>query len=369
MKRPPLWLAASALSAAITVGFGVARWIDHFRTDPYAEDTRIRLVAAHIGTTYGWSHIYDIDLQRASGIDLAHLYLSPPPSAWVTVPLLLLSVPIAYLVWTLVNLVAFAAACWVVCGGSRFVRLTILLVSLGLYPVHYQFWQGQWVATDLVFAALAWWLLDRDRPFLAGAALAVPFFFKTQDVLLLPLALLVSGRWRPIVGFVAVAVPLGIASLASLGVAGTQAWLHSLSAVQTLPSMTYAVLFGRGTIATLVEVGLGACALALAWYRRDRLDLVFSLGLVGTTASANYLHEFDVAILVLAAWIILRGEPSVVQKVWLLAGIAAMQFVAIGLPIPMLLWEAFWIPLLGLEPLFARRTQIAVRAQPQPART
>jgi hypothetical protein len=103
-----------------------------------------------------------------------------------------------------------------------------------------------------------------------------------------------------------------------------------------------------------VEVVLGLGALALAWYRRDRLDLVFALGLVGTTASATYLHEDDMAILVLAAWIVLRGQPSVPQRVWLVAGIAAAQFIAIGMPIPMLLWEPVWMMLLGLEPRLKR---------------
>jgi hypothetical protein len=55
-------------------------------------------------------------------------------------------------------------------------------------------------------------------------------------------------------------------------------------------------------------------------------------------------------MLVLGAWILLRSQPSVTQRVWLAAGIAAAQFIAIGMPIPMLLWEAVWIGLLGLEP-------------------
>ena len=43
------------------------------------------------------------------------------------------------------------------------------------------------------------------------------------------------------------------------------------------------------------------------------------------------------------------------QRVWLLAGIAAAQFLAIGLPVPMLLWEAGWIGMLGIEPWMAAR--------------
>jgi uncharacterized protein (TIGR03382 family) len=129
--------------------------------------------------------------------------------------------------------------------------------------------------------------------------------------------------------------------------------------------MTYSYLFGQPAAAG-VEIALAFAALSLAWLRRDRLDLVFALGLVGTTASATYLHEDDVAILVLAAWIVLRAQPSLVQRVWLLVGIAAAQFIAIGLPLPMLLWEPLWIALLGLEPRLSQ-LKMPVRRQPETA--
>jgi hypothetical protein len=361
-KLPPLWLASSALAAAITVAFGVQRWIAHFVADPNAEDTRVWIVAARIGLTHGWSHIYDLDLERAASaglgptgslIDAMHLYLSPPPAAWLIAPLASLPVSEGYLIWTLVNLAALCVVCWMVCPGTRFVRLTVLLISLAIWPMHYQFWQGQWVVADLVFLALAWWLLDRDRPLLAGAMLSIPFFFKPQDVALVPVALLLSGRWRPVASFAAVGGVLALASAASLGMHGLTAWFNDIAVARANPftgPMTYSSLFGRGAAATAVEVGLGLVALALAWYRRDRLDLVFALGIVGTTASASYLHEDDVAILILGAWIALRGRPSIVQRGWLLIGIAAAQFISIGLAIPMLLWEAGWIAVLGLEP-------------------
>jgi Glycosyltransferase family 87 len=350
---PPLWLAASALAAGITVAFGIQRWIAHFSTDPTGEDTRVWIIAARIGLSRGWSHIYDLDLQRAQAIDLAHIYLSPPPAAWLTVPLAGLPVAAGYLIWTLVNLAALCVVCWMVCPGTRFVRLTVLFVSLAIWPMHYQFWQGQWVVADLVFLALAWWLLDRDRPLLAGVMLAIPFFFKPQDVALVPVALLVSGRWRPIASFIAVGGVLALASVASLGMHGLTAWFNDVALARANPftgPMTYSTLFGRGAAATATEAALALLALGLAWYRRDRLDLVFTLGIVGTTASAFYLHEDDVAILVLGAWIALRARPSIVHRGWLLLGIAAAQFVSLGLAIPMLLWEAGWIGVLGLEP-------------------
>jgi Glycosyltransferase family 87 len=378
LKLPPLWLAASAMTGAITVAFGVARWIDHFVSDPNAQDFRVWQVAARIGLTHGWSHIYDLDLERQASADLGpvgslidsmHLYLSPPPAAWIIVPMAWFPTSTAYVVWALINLCAFVAACWLVVPGSRLVRVTVVLVSLALWPVHYQFWLGQWVVADLALLAATWWLLERDRVVLAGVVLAIPFFFKPQDVLLVPVALLVSGRWRPVAVFAITAAGLAALSAASLGPAGIAAWLNDLGLARADPHtgpMTYSFIFGRTSLAAAVEIGLGLGALALAWYRRDRLDLVFALGLVGTTASATYLHEDDMAMLVLGAWIVLRSQPSVTQRVWLLAGIAAAQFIAVGIPIPMLVWEPVWIALLGLEPRL-KRLEIPARTQPQAA--
>jgi hypothetical protein len=219
------------------------------------------------------------------------------------------------------------------------------------------------VAT-LALLALTWWLLARDRWIAAGIVLALSFCFKPQDVLLVPVALLVSGRWKPVaVAGVAGAV-IGGLSLVSLGQSGVSDWLNIAGQIRADPfqaPMTYSSLFGRGAVTTGAELALGITALALAWYRRDRLDLVFALGIVGSTASATYLHEDDIAILVLAAWIVLGAKPSVPQRLWLLAGIAAAQFLALGLPIPMLLWEPVWIALLGLEPWLRRQAVLSSR--------
>ena len=352
-RLPSLWMSASALTALITVVFGVQRWIDHFTTDPTAEDIRSWVVAARIGLTHGWSHIYDLDLERAASIDLGHIYLAPPPSAWAVVPLTWMSTPAAYLVWTLLNVGAFVAVAWLVCRGTRFTKVTLILVGLALWPVHYQFWLAQWVVETLVLLGVTWWLLDREHWIAAGVVLALAMCAKPQDAWLVPVALLVSGRWRPIIAFAATSAVLGAVSLASLGSHGVNAWIQSIELARANPTtgpLTYSSLFGHNAVTTAVEIGFGLAAIGLAWYRRDRLDLVFAFGIVGTIGSASYLHEYDIAILLLAAWIVLRADPSLPMRLWLLVGVAAVQFISIGMPIPMLLWEPAWLLLLALEP-------------------
>src|ERR1700686_4905583 len=357
-RLPPLWLTGSTVAATSMVGFGAARWIDHFRSDPNAEDFRLHAIAARIGLTDGWSHIYDLALQKAASVSLGpidsmHIFISPPPSAWMVVPIAWLPISTGFLIWTLISLAAFVAAAWLVCPGPPLVRATLLLVSLALWPVHYQFWLGQWTAATLAVMAVSWWLLDRQRWMLGGVALVLAFCPKPQDCVLVPVALLISGRWRPVAAFAITGGLVAALAAASLGRDGIASWLADVGLGRGGPVNapgTYSLIFGQSSIAAGLEAALGLAAIGLAWYRRDRLDLVFALGVAGTIASATYLHEDDIAMLVLPAWILLRARPSLPQRLWMLVGVAAGQLLSIGLAVPILLWEPVWIGLLGLEP-------------------
>lgn len=363
-RLPPLWLSAAAMTAAITVAFGIARWVEHFITNPYEQDFRLNYVAAKIGLTYGWSHIYDLDLERkltagfaplGVAIDSYHNYVTPPPLAWLFVPLTVFSVSAGFAVWTVVSLAALVAAWWLVCPGKGLGRVTLLLIALALWPMHYMFWLGQTTAVSIALLALTWWLLERERWAPAGAVMALALFIKPQLLLLLPVALLVSGRWKPAVYCALASGILGVISVLSLGQHGIDSYFNSVNFTKGNPihSVLTFAWFGRGPLATGLEVIAGLAALVLAWYRRDRMDLVFALGIVGSTASAFYLHEYDAAVFVLPAWILLRSRPSVPQQAWLLIGIVAAQLIAIGVFRPMVLWEAGWIGLLGIEPWLA----------------
>jgi Glycosyltransferase family 87 len=370
-RLPPLWLSAAALTAAITVAFGLMRWVDHFVSAPYAEDFRVTYVAAEIGLSRGWSHIYDLDLQRqlsagfgpqGSVISSDHNFVAPPLLAWLVTPLTLFPLPAAYLIWTIGSLAALIASWWLVCPGKGLVRVTLLLIALALYPVHYAFWLGQPVVITIACLALTWWLLERGRWAPAGVVMAFALFLKPQLLLLLPVALFVSGRWKPVLYCATAGGILGVLSLASLGSHGIASYANDVAFTNSNPvhsAVTYGYLFGRGPVATGVEVAAGLVALALAWFRRERMVLVFALGIVGSTASAFYFHEYDPAVLLLPAWLVLGNGASLPQRAWLLVGIAAAQFISIGQPIPMLFWEAGWIGMLGMEPWLAGRVSRA----------
>jgi len=363
-RLPPLWLSAAATAVGITAAFGIARWIEHFVTHPYEQDFRLNYVAAEIGLTHGWSHIYDLDLERQitasfapAGIviDSYHNYVTPPPLAWLLAPFTVFSVPTGFLVWAIVSLAALIAAWWLVCPGKGIARVALLLIAVAFWPMHYTFWLGQTATISIALLAFTWWFLERERWAPAGVVMAIALFIKPQLLLLLPVALLVSGRWKPALYCALAGGILGMLSLVSLGQDGINSYITSVNFTKGNPihSVLTFAWFGRGLVATGLEVTAGVAALLLAWYRRDQMDLVFALGIVGSTASAFYLHEYDAAVFVLPAWIVLRARPSVPQQVWLLVGLAAAQLIAIGVFWPMVLWEAGWIAMLGLEPWLA----------------
>ena len=365
-KLPPLWLSAAATVAAITAADGIVRRIGHFVAEPYDHDFRLNYVAAKIGLTYGWSHIYDRDLEQrvmaqltpyANGVDTMHNYVTPPLLAWLHVPFTVLPMPAAFVVWVVFTTALLIATWWLVCPGTGLGRVTLLLIAFALWPLYYAFLIGQTVTLTIACLAVFWWFLQRERWAPAGAALAVAFFIKPQLVLLLPAALLVSGRWRPVLYFALSGAALAVISLGLLGQRGISDYVSSVSYTST--NVFHGILtfawFGRGVVATTIEVALGVVALGLAWYRRGRLDLVFALGIVGSTASAFYLHEYDVPVFLLPAWILLRSHLSVPQRAWLVLGIVCAQLIGIGIIRPILLWEAGWIVLLGLEPWLEAR--------------
>ncbi|HEY4913396.1 MAG TPA: glycosyltransferase family 87 protein [Candidatus Dormibacteraeota bacterium] len=370
-RRPPLWLAASAVAAAWGALYSVARWIVYFAINPVHEDVRIDYVAAQAGLRYGWSTIYDLATLRAlsagfpkgeTGLDASATYISPPLLAWLFVPLTAMSVPLAYVIWTLVSLAALVWAWHIAAPYRGLAKLTLLLLALALWPVMQSLYYGQPTILLLGLVATAWWLLAGNRPIAAGVALAIATGLKPQTVILVPLALLVSGRYRVFASWAAGSVLFAAAGIAALGPNGLVSFWNTLKYVQTDPSHTYftiAYLISFGPLAYTLLALQGIAALAIAWRRRSDLDIVFAAGLLGSITIGVHLHQWDYSELVLAAWLVLRTSPPLWHRLFLLIGVATMQLASIGDPVPQLLWNAAWLAILY---------QGASRAAPEPDR-
>ena len=357
--RPPLWLASAAVAAGWVAIYDIVVWFVLFIRQPVHPDFRIFYVAAEAGLRYGWSSSYDVSILRylsasfpagQTSITSALPFIHPPLLAWVVAPLTSLPLPAAYAVWSGVLLFALVWAWFIAAPYTGLRKLALLLLALAIWPVLDSFYFGQPSTLLIALVAAAWWLCVNDRPLAAGAALALATGLKPHTVFLVPLALAASGRYRPFLAWAAGCTLLGAAFALTLGASGLINWWQALVYGQTDTGQalyTVAYLFGSGPPAYALEAIQGAAALLLARRRRADLNVVFALGIVGSLAFAFHLHQYDYIELILAAWLVLRTAPPLWHRLWLLVGVASLQALEIGQPIPQLIWDAGWLVILG----------------------
>ena len=376
-SRPPLWLAAAAVASFWAAVFGFVRLTKVFLGDPYANDFRVFYAAAKVGLDAGWSHIYDGGLLRGasasfpiqdSTIDSAHYYVNPPLLAWIIAPLTAVPEPVAFALWTALGLAAFVVAWAVASPFKGLARITLLLLGLALWSVNESLRFGQPTLLLMALVAIAWQQTRQERPVMAGALLAVAVMLKPQDVILVPVALLVSGRMPVFISFVGWAAALSIVSVLSVGSVGINEYIGAAVIVQADRMHYYdtaAYVFGVGPGAYAAELGLGVLAMAVAYLRRTELEIVFALGILGSVMASPHMHELDYSVDLLAAWLVLRTGPPLVHRFWLLAGVPACQFtaLAIGNPLAELLWQVGWLGILGRGAIIRSRPAL-IAAEP-----
>ena len=358
-SRPPLWLASAALVAGWAALYDVVTWVILFVRQPIHPDFRIFYVAAEAGLRYGWASIYDLTTLRALSssfpagqdyINPALPFINPPVFAWLIAPLTALPLPVAYALWTAISLAALVWAWYLAAPYSGLRKVVLLLAALALWPVLDAFYFGQPTLVIVGLLATTWWLCSKDRPLAAGAALALATALKPHTVILVPLALLVSGRYRPVLSWAVVSSVLAAACVIALGPTGLNNALQTLEYGQTDTGQahyTLAYVFGTGLLANLLEAAQGIAALVIAWRSRTDLNIVFAAGLLGSLVFAFHLHQYDYAELILAAWLILRTSPPLWQRLSLLGGAATLLAISLGNPLPQLIWDFAWLVILG----------------------
>jgi hypothetical protein len=353
-----LWLAAAAVAAGWGAVYTIARWTLFFVLVPIHEDARITYVAAEAGIRYGWSMIYDLPTLRSLSspfpvdqhtVDSTNTYINTPLWAWLFAPLTAVPEPVAYGLWTLLSLAALVWAWYIAAPYGGLAKITLLLLALAMWPVLLSFYFGQPTIVLLGLVATAWWLCVHDRPLAAGVALALATALKPHLVIIVPVALLATGRYRPVIGWAAGGTVLGIATLFALGPTGLMSWWHALRLVQSDPANAYYTLgslLGFGPLTYAMLALQGAAAVVIARWRRTELEIVFAAGVLGSVSAAVYLHQADYSMLVLAGWLVLRTSPPLWHRLWLLIGVFTMQALTMGPPTPQLIWDAAWLAIL-----------------------
>jgi alpha-1,2-mannosyltransferase len=380
VHRPPIWLAAYLVVLVIwLVGLYLPLYFSAFPRPIDSLDFSYYYGAARIGLEDGWGQIYDVGLQQqvfyqlhpaADVFDWRRYFVSPPPVAWLVSPLTLLPLVPAFWIFAGLSASAFAAAGWLAAPGRGIGKVALFLTAACVYPVLIAIQTGQ--VTPLIAAAtvFAWWLAARGRDGLAGLVLVV-LVLKPQVAILVPLALLIAGRRRLFLIWLAGAAALTLASVASLGGQGLDQLRADLSLEQGQTAnlaWTLAGLFGAGPLAIGVGLVCGAIALAFAFaLRRRGLEMVMVAGILGTLLAAPYHNPSDFAILAPAAWLYLRTNVPLWHWAWLAFGLLATYLAAGYGPGLLLVFILGWLGLLAVAALTRKAAKpgtVVARAEP-----
>ena len=312
----------------ITAAFGVGvvlaiidlQWSYTLHYKLAQPDFYVYYLAAQLGRAHGWAAIYDPALflppvTAAVGKPLP--YLNPPELAWLVTPLSFLAYPLAAWIWTGLLAAAFVFVWYLTAPGRRMVRLMYGLGAAVLLPVFVGVLFGQVSLIVVAAVALAWWLLSRGRPWLAGLALSA-LILKPQLAFLVPLPLLVGGYGRVFLAWLVVSVPLAAITLLATGIGVFQQMSRSLQTVSLVPGPIQSSLV-RQLPLPLAALGIAAvlgASMFILWRCRGRdPSRPIAVGLIASVLVSPYVNFYDLSALVLAAWLILRSNPSRWQRV------------------------------------------------------
>ena len=353
--------------ALVLTGYFVV--VVHLRADILDNDLTLVYIGARIGLEHGWTHIYSLPMQHELFAQLrphadfndGERFVSPPPFAWLVLPLVPLGAAFATYGWLALSLAALGAAWWISAPGGWPVRGLWLLGALAWYPVLYALSLAQPDLAIVFLAAAAWRLAESNRPYVAGIVLGLSVI-KPQLLLVLPVVLLASGRWKIVAAWAGTAAALEAVSIAVIGGQGSSDYQALLAEAQHVTNNRYftlAFVLGPGLLSYAAQALVIAAAAAAAYVNREASHArVFALGIVATALATTYWHLQDYTVLVLAAWLFWRDSPPAPQR-WLLLAIAiAGQFAWPLTPLPMLVCLAIWLVLLAMP----RRNLV-----PQPA--
>jgi Glycosyltransferase family 87 len=352
-----LGIAAGAATAALFAVFDLYQWISAYGADQFHNDFTFYDAAARIGLSHGWASIYDLAMQQAelnamgSGIIIAELarYISPPPVAWLAVPLTPLPYPVAYWTWSLLLLGALALTWLWAAPGSGRVRVIYLLAAVGWLPVIYGLQLGQPGFFVAAGVAGSYALMRANRPLWAGIALGA-LALKPQLAFLLPLALLAAREYRAFAGSVIALGSLALLSAIALGPGGVSAYIDRLNFASTVPVNQELTLGVRSA-----EVLVAAWTIIIAnRLRRRGVEWVYACALVGGMLATPYAHLDDLAMLGLAAWLVLRSDAPRWASIYIIAAVVAIEGEPFWGPIPVIASEVGGLALLSLAAVRSR---------------
>jgi hypothetical protein len=269
----------AALGLSVVLAFIDLQWSYTLHYQLAQPDFYVYYLAAQLGRAHGWASMYDPALflppvTAAVGKPLP--YLNPPELAWLVTPLSFLPYRLAAWIWTGLLAAAFGLVWYLVAPGRRMVRLIHGLGAAVLLPVFVGVLFGQVSLLVVAAVALAWWLLSRGWPWLAGS------------------------------------VPLAAVTLLATGTGIFYQISRSLHAVSGVPGPIQSSLLRQLPLplaALGIALVLGTSILILWRGRGSGPSRPVAIGLIASVLVSPYVNFYDLSALVLAAWLILRTSP------------------------------------------------------------
>lgn len=342
--------------AGIVVVF-VALVIDLFhRPEKIGIDFHTYEAAAMIGMQHGWSHLYDqaavAELQgRLDPSAWTQPFLSPPTVAWLAAALTPFPYAVAYGIWAVVGFAAFAVALAWSAESRGFMRWIGAGAALAPWWVIHAVNLGQVVPLVAAGVVIGWRLLRDDHDVAAGLVLAA-IFLKPNTAILVPIALLVAGRYRAFGAWIAAGALLGVIAALTMGPEAISAYIAQLRA--PLPAGADALTLkgaigADGAVGVALRVLIAAAVLVTAFRLRNGPGLVMPIGIVGSLLVSPYLHASDLCLLAAAAWMVWEERPAVAWRAPLALGwVLASPFLFVnGLSPALNRWPLLELVLLG----------------------
>jgi hypothetical protein len=329
-------VACVTVLVAFAIGVGVNLPRSHAGAWTVGGDFVALYTAGRILNDQNEDRLYDLALQEQiyrelvpGAISLKLPFAYPPFVAALFRPLARLPFSLALSTFLLITPLMFLGA--LVLLNERFgslardERALVLLAGMSFFPFLGYTWLGAQISV-IGFGAIALALYeeDRGRPFRSGLALSLCLYKPSLLVLILPM-MVVSGRFRQLVGFLAGAGVLTIVCLVVVGNHATLAFVENLGwwitrstpAVRPFNAYRYVDLnaFFRllpygGSFGGYVLLGGIAVATAIALVRRwahsrtaDRPErlLVWAATLTWTLVLNIYTPFYDTILVVAAA--------------------------------------------------------------------
>lgn len=285
------------------------------------------------------------------------LFLNPPFVAALFVPLALLPLEQAYLVWGLANWL-LALALGALCAAASSTRALWqrglwFLGVLTFNPVYETLLIGQ-ASLALAVAALGGWMLIRRKHGLLGGLVLAGLLIKPQYAALVLLGLFLGRRWRAIGGFGVGAAGASLLALLAVGSDGMLNYLRFLpqmgglwpeygwnpAADQTWHGLAVRLL-GQGMPADLLWAGLSAVTLGLVatmwrpWRRADATpgplaleDTRFAAMFLAAVLMSPHAFVYDLALLVPVGVIGWTGLREARGPQWFAATWVGIEIVA-----------------------------------------